>query len=158
MTMGPALRDIHQPPAPPLWPPAPGWWALLALLLAVAVGAWAWRAARRRKRRRIEAVFDTAVAHAQTPAQAVAAMSESLRRAARLHDPVADRLQGEAWLALLAARLPAAEADALAPGTEPARLLLEGGFRGDVRTEERDALLPVARRAYLALADSGSRR
>lgn len=155
--LGPALRDIHQPPAPPLWPPAPGWWLLLAVCLAITVGAWAWRAARRRRRRRIEAVFDTAVARAGTPAQAVAAMSEALRRAARLHDPAADRLQGDAWLALLAARLPTGESAAFEPGSASAQLLLEGGFRGDVRPEDADALRPVARRAYLALADARAR-
>ncbi|MDE2053419.1 MAG: DUF4381 domain-containing protein [Xanthomonadaceae bacterium] len=37
---GPALRDIHLPPAH-WWPPAPGWWLLAALLLIAAIGiAW----------------------------------------------------------------------------------------------------------------------
>lgn len=29
------LRDIHSAPAVPWWPPAPGWWVLAVLLLAV---------------------------------------------------------------------------------------------------------------------------
>lgn len=156
--MGPVLRDIHQPPAPPAWPPAPGWWLLLALLLVVALGAWAWRARRRRRRRQVEAVFDDAVAGAATPSEAVAAMSESLRRAARLHDPRADRLAGPDWLAVLAARLPPGDAASLDPGAEAGRLLLEGGFRGDVDAGQADALRPLARRVYVALADPRTRR
>jgi hypothetical protein len=45
---GPALRDIHLPPAPPWWPPAPGWWMLAVLLLMAAIaGAWLCLRARR---------------------------------------------------------------------------------------------------------------
>lgn len=152
------LRDIHQPPAPPLWPPAPGWWLLFALLLAMAVAAWAWHARRKHRRRRVEALFDAAVARAETPSQAVAAMSESLRRAARRCDPRADRLQGAEWLALLAARLPPDEAVGLDTANAAGRLLLEGGFRGDVTEVEADALRPLARKAYLALMAPGTRR
>ncbi|MDJ0741718.1 MAG: DUF4381 domain-containing protein [Gammaproteobacteria bacterium] len=39
-----ALRGYREPAAIPLWPPAPGWWLLVALLLALVVAlAWRWR-------------------------------------------------------------------------------------------------------------------
>lgn len=131
------LRDIHQPPAPPWWPPAPGWWLLAAIVL-LAIGAWVWWAARRRRRRRaIAATFDDTVAAAGTPAAQVAAMSELLRRAARRLDPGADRLQGEAWLALV--DLP----------DGPGRLLLEGGYRREVEPQQVEALRPLVRARFL---------
>ncbi|MEX0619591.1 MAG: DUF4381 domain-containing protein [Pseudohongiellaceae bacterium] len=45
------LRDIHLPEPVSLWPPAPGWWLLGALLLAALVFGCvhAWRQYRRRK-------------------------------------------------------------------------------------------------------------
>lgn len=145
------LRDIHVPPAPPLWPPAPGWWILAAVLAIAAGAALAWHLHRRRRLRRVEALFDDTLARAETPAQAIAAMSELLRRAARTRDPRADHLHGEAWLDWLRARLAMEDAAALDAGAPVGRLLLEGGFRGDVAPGEADAVRPVARRAWLAL-------
>ena len=39
------LEPLRQPPAVPLWPPAPGWWiaAVLIVTLLVLAGRWAWR-------------------------------------------------------------------------------------------------------------------
>jgi len=34
------LRDIHLPGEIAWWPPAPGWWILAALIIAVIVGGW----------------------------------------------------------------------------------------------------------------------
>jgi hypothetical protein len=45
------LHDIHLPAAVSWWPPAPGWWLLLGLLLATALGAIFWLQKYRRKNR-----------------------------------------------------------------------------------------------------------
>ena len=95
MSDGLVLRDVHEGTAPPWWPPAPGWWLLLGLVLAL-LGIWAWHRWRlRRRRQTILRLFDEAVARGGTPAEQVAAMSELLRRAARRIDPAADRLEGD---------------------------------------------------------------
>lgn len=160
------LRDIHQPLAPPWWPPAPGWWLLAAVVL-LAIAAWAWFAARRRQRARaIAAIFDRALAAADTPSAQVAVMSELLRRAARRRDPQADRLHGDAWLAFLdgpaaevgkrRGRKPAAQPPAGSAGFSagsshgPGRLLLDGGFRREVDPDQVAALRAIARARFLA--------
>jgi hypothetical protein len=141
---GLVLRDIHQPPAPSLWPPAPGWWLLFALVLVLIAAAWVWHHRKQRKQRAIARLFDAAIAHAQSLPAQVAAMSELLRRAARRRDPQADKLQGEAWLAFL---------DAGDPGRRfsqgAGRLLLEGGFRRDADAQQVAALRDLARERFL---------
>jgi hypothetical protein len=112
---GPALRDIHLPPPPPWWPPAPGWWLLAALLVLVAAAAaWLWLRARRERRRRagiLAEVDAIAARHAGDPPALATALHQLLRRVARLHDPAAARLDGEAWRGALA-RVPV-DADTL---------------------------------------------
>ena len=139
------LRDVHLPPSPSLWPPAPGWWAVLLLCAAVTAIAW-WLLRRRRLRRlAITRVFDQAVDAAGAPSQQVAAMSELLRRASRRIDAGADRLEGDAWLALLDQGM---RAPVFSSGD--GALLREGGFRPDVSQAQADALRVHARERYLS--------
>lgn len=138
------LRDIHQVPAPAWWPPAPGWWLLAAVVVLLLAGLAGWSVRRRRRQRAITALFDDTVQRAASPTQQVAAMSELLRRAARRHQPHADRLQGRDWLQLLNGnRQPPRFSGAAG------RLLLEGGFQREVDVEALRKLRPLARARYL---------
>jgi len=154
---GPALRDIHPPPPPPWWPPAPGWWLLAVLLLLLAgSGAWLWLRARRRRRARagILAEVDVLATRHAGDAQALAAgLHQLLRRVARLLDPAAARLRGEAWREALA-RVPV-DADTLQ------RLLaLEPAMYRPQPYDTAAALDAMRRwlRAALAAQKRGSRR
>ncbi|MEN1929123.1 DUF4381 family protein [Luteimonas sp. MJ250] len=144
MDDGLLLRDIHLSTAPPWWPPAPGWWMLAAALLLVLAATIAWRWWRARRRRRLQALFDAEVDAAAGPAASVAAISALLRRAARLRDPAADRLQGQAWLAFLDAGRGTTRFDG-ARGT----LLVEGPFRRDADASEVADLRHVARERFV---------
>ena len=138
------LRDVHEGLAPAWWPPAPGWWLLLAAILAIAA-LFAWRMLRRSRRRAmILRLFDETVAEAATPSMQVAAMSELLRRAVRRKHANADTLDGEDWLRFLDAGLPQ---PVFAAGA--GALLRDGGFRADVSAHEAEALRIVARERYL---------
>lgn len=138
------LRDVRASAPPPWWPPATGWWLVFAVVVLLAALVLWWHRRRVAHRRAIERVFDDALAAANTPAEQVAAMSELLRRAARRHDPQADRYAGERWLQCL-------DRDAKAPrfSGDIGRLLLEGGFHRDADPQQVDALRRIARARYL---------
>jgi hypothetical protein len=102
------LRDIHLPGEPAFWPPAPGWW----LVAAVAMALLAWMtviALRRyrlhRQRQRVLAALaglEQQLANERTP-DALARLSVLLRRLALMRFPrerVA-ALTGNAWLRFL---------------------------------------------------------
>ena len=145
------LRDIHASVAPAWWPPAPGWWLVMVVgaLALAALLAWCWRRARRRRRH--EQAFDTVMASAATPGEQLAAISELLRRAARLRDPSADRLQGDAWLAFL-------DAGDAAPNftAEAGALLLDGPFQREADPAAVEALRCTARARFLTWMETST--
>lgn len=134
MKVGPALRDIQLPAEPALWPPPPGVWLLLALLL-FALGAIALRLHRTARRRRHLQAWRAAMRALRedrqlSPQAQVAEASELLRRAALQHAPAAAALDGARWQRWLADLGPLPEGD---PGL--ARLL-DGPFRPHMAEDE----------------------
>ena len=99
------LRDIHAPPVPDLWPPAPGWWVLLAVFL-VALGFAVWWLFRHlgaaRRRRQILGELQNLKARSKG-ADLVAEVSALLKRVALARYPRTDvaSLTGQGWLDFL---------------------------------------------------------
>lgn len=115
------MRDIHAAPDVPIWPPAPGWWMLAAVLLALL--GWlafrAWRSWRLRRRRRMIAGRLEAVAAARDPAQEPSAWLADINQflkwvAIRAFPGECEDLQGSAWVAFLADRAQDSDRRALA--------------------------------------------
>ena len=102
------LRDIHLPDAVSWWPPAPGWWALVGLLVTatVLVVWWQRRFRARRANRAAAALLDTAVAQARAePLAAVQMVSLALRRfVVTSEGRGAAAVTDQAWLDLLDSR------------------------------------------------------
>ncbi len=150
MGTGLVLRDVYVPPAPSLWPPAPGWWLVAAVAVALlALACWL----RRRRALRLQSwrrLFDAACAEPSPPAR-VAAMSELLRRAARRVDPDSERLEGQRWLEFLDGSRPGQFSDG------HAALLLEGGYRRELDPASVEALEQAARARFLELMAAGKR-
>ncbi len=100
------LKDIHAVAEPVLWPPAPGWWLLAALLLVgllyVLRRAWKRFLIARRKRHLMDvlAALPQQWDPAQAPHDYLAAMNRFFRAVALRAFPgtQAVRLQGEEWV------------------------------------------------------------
>lgn len=143
---GPELRDIHLPADPSWWPPAPGWWLLAILCLGLFVAAVLWlrrRLARRRWQQRVYSELDRIAAqHSAAPdtQRLSAEVSQLLRRASRLIDPVAPALHGQAWLDFLDTTL---GTDEFSRGV--GRVILEGPYQRSTSCDA-DALLELSRR------------
>jgi hypothetical protein len=103
------LRDVHLPPDPGFWPPAPGWWVVFGLLLVgVSVAIWQfWRRYHlRRWRQKVLTMLDELMESQRggaSPALITGEVSMLLRRVAlgaHGRENVAG-LTGESWLAFL---------------------------------------------------------
>lgn len=101
-----ALRDIHLPPPPGVWPPAPGWW-LVALAILASGLALRWRSASRRRplRAALDEIDRLAGAYRldADAVQLASGISAVLRRYAHLRFPDATTagLTGADWLRFL---------------------------------------------------------
>jgi len=117
------LRDIHLPEPLGFWPPAPGWWvlALLGLALLAGLAYWLHRYLRRaRFRRRVQ---QTLPPRPETSSSAyLGELNALLKRVARHHYGAAsvDALSGEQWIDFLMRtdpELDAREVSALVKGS-----------------------------------------
>lgn len=102
------LRDIHLPAPVSWWPPAPGWWALLGLVILLSLSILAFRAVQRRRRVRVAALKALKGISADFSADGdahrlVKSLSILLRRTCLSYFPRAEvaGLTGEKWLRFL---------------------------------------------------------
>lgn len=139
------LRDIHPPAPPDFWPPAPGWWLVAALLLAMllVIGRAGWRAWGRWRRQRVilAELARLRAKHAASPALA-AAVSALLKRVALTRYPRTEvaALTGEAWLRFLD-RTGGDGRFTAGPG----RVLAEAPYAPEATTIDAPALMAAAR-------------
>ena len=135
------LRDIHLPETGGLWPPAPGWWVLAILLVAV-LAALVWLFLRRRKRNRWLRSARAELISLERSASATpswfAQLNTLLKQAARKRYP--DRhpeaLTGDAWVEFL---LQTAPKDQTASRLV-AEALVHSAWRPEVSAEPTEAL------------------
>lgn len=119
-TAGPELRDIHLPTVSMWWPLAPGWWVLLALLVAAIVAGVFCLRRRAAWNRRVDAALgdlrDATARYAEDGdvAAFATAAHQLLRRVARTRDPHSVVLKGVAWHEALAALSPRQDVHRLA--------------------------------------------
>jgi hypothetical protein len=136
-----ALRPLH-PPAPiDWWPPAPGWWALGALLL-VSMGWAIWYRKRSALRRAALTELRRLAQDEPDDTRLSAGVNQLLRRVALAYFPhkqVAG-LSGKAWLEFLEAQ---AKCTGFVGG--PGRVLATAPYAVAVQLD-RAALLELARR------------
>ncbi|WP_287812525.1 DUF4381 domain-containing protein [Pseudomonas sp.] len=141
------LQPLIPPPAISLWPPAPGWWVLLALLPALAWGLWQLRhllpkrAAEQTPEQPLDPVRQEALAELArlpkpydgAPAGAwLQQINALLKRLCRNHYPNAHShtLNGRQWLAFLDNRCPAA-------GLTRWMVLVEGAYKPECKLDDK---------------------
>ena len=141
------LQPMIQPEPVPFWPPAPGWWILLALLPLLGYGLWRARiylpkkAARENAEQPLDPLRQAALIElAQLPkpydgAPAGAWLQQInglLKRLCRNHYPYSQShtLNGRKWLAFLDNRCPAA-------GLTRWMILVEGAYKPECKLDDK---------------------
>ena len=147
MSLMDQLQPLIAPEPVAFWPPAPGWWMLLALLPVIVYGLWRARVwlPQRAKTDSAEQPLDPVrqaalVELAQMPkpydgAPAGAWLQQInglLKRLCRNHYPYSQShtLNGRKWLAFLDNRCPAA-------GLTRWMILVEGGYKRECKLDDR---------------------
>ncbi len=97
------LRDIHLPGAVSAWPPAPGWWVLLALVMVALIVLATFLVRRRRYQLQREAANELAgilkkFSQNQDERMAIRGISQLLRRVSITLDPGSAAHTGDTWL------------------------------------------------------------
>jgi len=152
------LRDIHLPEVVGWWPPAPGWWLVVGILLFAMGFAWWWQRryrARRANRAAMRLLDDAAAQAASQPLLAVQAVSVALRRFVMTTGEQAEAaaaLTDDAWLAFLDSRW---DQDAFSRGA--GRILVAAPYMPAERVERGavEALLELARQWLNAQRPAG---
>ena len=136
------LAPAHAPPPLGWWPLAPGWWVLLALLVAAGVGLWLWRRSpagrlRRNGLRELARVQSTTVGDAAL----AQALEHLVRRyaVARYGRQAVAGLSGTRWLAF-AITHGATQWQGVA-----GEALLQAAYGGTPQPSERDKWVAGAR-------------
>ena len=120
--MSDVLHDLLIPPSapPPIpwWPPAPGWWVLMALTLLLALSLpWLWVHWQRRSARRLRAQDALRGISGSLPDQQwLTEINTLLKRLLKQRgDLAATRLYGQAWLDYLCQHYPRPQRQSLEP-------------------------------------------
>lgn len=98
------LRDIHAPEAISWWPPAPGWWGLLALIILIIITVIGFKAYRKKTQWRREAIIEFNIINGLSDKhKAISNISILLRQVAITRFPQQDvaSLIDEDWLKFL---------------------------------------------------------
>ena len=147
------LHDIHLPAAVSWWPPAPGWWAVMALVAIAAGLIYVIYSRRRRNRWRTKALAELARLRDAAPECRLRDLSVLLRRVAISRFPRHDvaALTGAAWLAFLDRTL----GDAKAFQSGAGRVLLSGPYANTAEVDTA-ALLDLCERWIKRLPAKGA--
>ncbi|WP_404361858.1 DUF4381 domain-containing protein [Marinobacter sp.] len=100
------LRDIHLPQPGGFWPPAPGWWLVAGVTVALSVALALWLFRRHKRNRWIATAREelSQIHHSDlADSEKLAELNRLLKRAARRRYPEhrPESLSGDAWIAFL---------------------------------------------------------